>query len=433
MKHFHLITPARRKPVLSGTLLVLSSLLSACGGGGSSSDDKHTDTDIDAAGRLAIYDADAQALKVLDLNDGSVLESFTLIGSAPRLYPLPGDRYTAVLQRDDNKVSFIDGGLYTEDHGDHMHDYAEAPRLLDFTLSGVRPTHYVMGESSAIVFNDGDDMNVASVTALSGASVAAGEVLLELNRENNMHGVAKLIDGHLFVTYRDSGITDTTLPAEVERYSIADGIATFEERYDAQCPRLHGAGYNQDVLIFGCADGLLAIDLHNADYPAIKYGNPESLADGSRIGTVYGHKEVATLVTSAGSQLFATVIENGAVSYQELKLDEGVSGLSQNFTPNGEFFWVLGDNEKLYLWETDGDWAVATSFSVSSTDIESAYVASSTVNHMLYVLDVENRRIVEVDYEAGLSGRTFALDFTPSGLSWMGLAGHEDDEDHSHD
>ncbi len=421
-----------KKSVFVGTTLLIASLLGACGGSSSNDDDEHTDIHIESDGRLAVYDSDAMVMKVLDLDDGSELESFAISGSTPRLYPVPGNRYTAVVQRDDNKVSFIDGGLYTEDHGDHLHDYAQAPSMLDFTLSGVKPTHFETGESSAVLFNDGDDANVSSVTVLTASGVGAGETEIELNRENNMHGVAKLIDGQLFVTYRDAGITDTTLPAEVERYSVSDGLATFEERYDAQCPRLHGAGYNHEVLVFGCSDGILAIDLHDGDYVATKLGNPESMSEDSRIGTVYGHHDVEALVTRAGSQLFATVVEEGEVSYQELMLGDGVTSLARNFTPSGEFFWVLGDDEMLYLWDTEGSWDSPNAVSVSSSDLGSVYVAASTASHMLYVLDVDNQRILEVDYEEGAVGRTFSLDFAASGLSWMGLADH-DHEDHDHE
>ena len=426
--------PARwTKPAKYAATLLSVIVLGACGN--SNTDDEHTHTHIESDGRLAVFDVDAQVLKVIDLEDGSTLDSFTLDGSAtPSLYTIPGQRYAAVIQRDDNLVSFLDSGLYTEDHGDHQHDYEVDPRLLNFTLTNVKPTHFEAGEDTAIIFNDGSEASVSSVTVFSGASIASGETLFELNRENNMHGAARLIDDHLFVTYRDASITDTTLPAEVERYAIDGNLATFEERYDEQCPRLHGAGYNHETLIFGCSDGILAIDLEDSNFAASKYDSPASMDEGSRIGTVYAHHDVEALITRAGSQLFATVIDEGAVSYEELNLEDGASPLGQGFTPNGEYFWVVADDEQLYLWEVSAGWSTRSTTTISEDDITSVTVAASSTDHLLYVLDINNQRIVEIDYEAGSIGNIMNLGFTPSGLAWMGLADHDHDEhDHGHE
>ena len=419
-----------------GLAIMSAILLSACGSGSSDSgkNNEHTDTHLETEGRLAVFDADAQALKVIELEDGSIIDSFALDGTVtPRLYTLPGQRYIAAIQRDDNLVSFIDSGLYTEDHGDHLHDYQDAPSLLNFSLTSVKPTHFEVGESQAVIFNDGSDTSVSSVSVFSGASIADGETLFEVNRETNMHGAAKLIGDHLFVTHRDASITDTTLPAEVERYSVNENVTTFEERYDAKCPGLHGAGYNHETLIFGCSDGILAIDLHDKNYAATKFDSPASMEEGNRIGSVYAHHDVEALVTKAGSQLYATVVEEGAVSYEELKLDEGVSALSQNFTPNGELFWVVGDNAKLYLWDVDESWTAPTSFVISDSDITSISVASSTASHQLYVLDVDNQQVITVDYESGSIEGAIDLGFTPAGLAWAGLPEHSHDEEHDHE
>jgi hypothetical protein len=425
--------PSNQAKVKLGIALISAALLSACGSS-TDDDETHTGTHVETEGRLAVFDVDAQALKVIDLDDGSIVDSFVLDGaSTPRLYALPGQRYIAAIQRDDNLVSFVDSGLYTEDHGDHLHDYEEDPSLLNFMLTNVKPTHFEAGENRAIIFNDGSDESVSSVSIFSAASIADGETLFELNRESNMHGAAKLIDDNLFVTHRDASITDTTLPAEVERYSVNEDQATFEERYDAQCPGLHGAGYNHEALVFGCNDGILAIDLQDENYTATKFGSPESMLEGSRIGSVYAHHDVEALVTKAGSQLYATVIEEGAVSYQELVLDDGVTPLSQNFTPNGEFFWVVGDNAKIYLWDVEESWITSTSFSLSESEITSVFVAPSITSHQLYVLDVNNQKVIAVNYESGDIESTIELGFMPSGLAWMGLSEHDHDEEHDHE
>ncbi|WP_217694033.1 hypothetical protein [Vreelandella aquamarina] len=86
-----------------------------------------------------------------------MLASMAMDGEAPRLYASPGNRYAVAIQRGEDLVSFVDGGLYTEDHGDHMHDYAETPSMLSLTLNDHKPTHYSAGESQGVVFFDGGE------------------------------------------------------------------------------------------------------------------------------------------------------------------------------------------------------------------------------------------------------------------------------------
>lgn len=266
--------PSRLRPMATSLLLVSAAMLTACGGS-SGSGDEHEHTDIDTAGRLALFDTDASQLKVLDLDNSEVIASMAMDGEAPRLYASPGNRYAVAIQRGDDLVSFVDGGLYTEDHGDHMHDYAETPSMLSLTLNDHKPTHYSSGEAEGVVFFDGGEAASSKVTVFSDATLGSGATVASLPLENNMHGVAKVIDGHLFVTYRDSSITDTTLPAAVERYHLDGSDFEFEERYSQACPRLHGAAANAHSLGFGCSDGVLVIDLHEAGYPATKLENPE--------------------------------------------------------------------------------------------------------------------------------------------------------------
>lgn len=80
--------PSRLRPMATSLLLVSAAMLTACGGS-SSSGDEHEHTDIDTAGRLALFDTDASQLKVLDLDNSEVLASMAVDGEAPSLYASP--------------------------------------------------------------------------------------------------------------------------------------------------------------------------------------------------------------------------------------------------------------------------------------------------------------------------------------------------------
>lgn len=427
--------PFSLQPIATSLLLVSAAMLAACGGS-SSGDEPHEHTEIDTAGRLALFDTDASQLKVLDLDNTEVLASMAMDGEAPRLYASPGNRYAVAIQRGDDLVSFVDGGLYTEDHGDHMHDYAETPSMLSLTLNDHKPTHYSSGESEGVVFFDGGEAASSKVTVFSDATLGSGATVASLPLDNNMHGVAKMIDGHLFVTYRDSSITDTTLPAAVERYHLDGSDFEFEERYSQACPRLHGAAGNAHSLGFGCSDGVLVVDLHEAGYPATKLENPEGLADGSRIGTLVANHDVEELVGIAGDRLFVIHPESTTEVYHELEIGEDVGRLAQGFTTHGEVFYVLGDDGGLRLFDPAHDWELITTAELMDAPGEgdTLAVAASAAQERLFVL--HNQSVHEVDATDGDVVRTIDLGFSASAIAWLGLAeaghAHGHEEEHSH-
>lgn len=406
--------------------LLATIIIAGCGGGkGGNDSSDHDRALIDSAGRLALYDRDNSSLRIMDLDDGSLLADFSFPGAVPGLYASPANRYAVVAQRADNLVSFVDGGLYTEDHGDHMHDYAVPPTVASFTLHGTAPTHYSPDAASAVIFNDGASGVVSSLSIVSDASILQGTEVASLTLDNNMHGVAKLIGDRLFVTRRDASITDTTLPAEVERYHLDSSSFTLEERYTDQCPRLHGADNNSRYLVFGCVDGVLVIDLESPDYVATKLENPASLTAGSRIGTVLAHHNVEGLMGIAGSQMF--IIEPDTSNpYTELSLPAGVRNLARGFDAHGDVFYVMASDGNLYLYDA-ATWSLAATVNVSAALPESATtpaIAASASEERLFVLLPDQQQIVEVNTANGSLIQTRTLSFNASKLVWLGLPAH---------
>jgi len=416
-----------------------SVLLSGCGGSSSSPGDmegRHLDSDVETEGRLVVFDQDSAAVKVLDLDTEEVLSMHPLSGEAPRLYASPDKRYAVIIQRSDGLVSFLDSGLYTEDHGDHLHDYVEDPTLLSFSLSGSKPTHYTPHEDHAAIFFDGLEGVTSSVMLLSDASIGAGDIVGELSLSNNMHGAAKLIDEQLFTTYRDPSITETTLPAAVERYSFSDGALTFEHRYSEACPRLHGSAATDSFITFGCSDGVLVVDLTQTSYPAIKLSNPGSLLEDSRIGSLYSHPDVDDFVGVAKNQFFVINMNSPSDPYQELPVPDGVSRIAQGFSTHAETFYILGDDGNLYLFDVDADWSASDPVKVMDVQTEDEVgvtpaITVSQVEDVLFILHSSGQQVLEVESQTGEILRTINLDFTASSLAWLGLSeGHAHEHDH---
>lgn len=435
------IIPTRRdnlsRSSFSVALTCLGALmLTACDSGSGGVSDDASDFEVDTAGRLAFYNAEGSSVSVMDLDSGVMEASFPVSGESPRVYASASKRYAVLVQRDEGRVSFLDSGLYVEDHGDHLHEYKVDPSMQDSVLTGSRPTHITEHDDTSAVFYDGEEGVVSSVQLFNDADISAGLPGLSFDLENNMHGVARQVEHTIFVTYRDPSITETTLPAAVERYSInADSVA-WEHRYTESCPVLHGSAQNEDYLLFGCSDGVLAIALEQEGFPAAKLANPVDLEEGKRIGAVYAQHEVETFVGVAGDQLF--VIDPTGVDLPvALSIPEGESRLDQGFTNNGEWFYVLTGSGVLHLFDVAQDFAA-----VQLEPFDSAYpetvsgrlVTQSASGEALYLLDPTGTKIFEVAADDQTIVNRFDLGFVASYPTWLGFAeGEEHDHDHDHD
>ena len=183
--------------------------------------DDHEHTEITSTGRLAISHADAANVSIFDTDNNTLLEMFNTTNIVSGLYASPNNRFAVLIQRADNYVEFIDGGLYREDHDDHLHDYKQAPALSGFTLTNDKPTHFDVSEQQAALFFDGniDPGIAASFAILTDESIANGETLATHSFANAMHGTAQIRGDSVITTYRSEDVT-SVLPNYVEQLHI---------------------------------------------------------------------------------------------------------------------------------------------------------------------------------------------------------------------
>jgi predicted small lipoprotein YifL len=144
---------------------------------GDEHDDEHGDDHegeegefhIETLGRLAVQESGAASVRIVELDNNSVIATLATTNPVTALAASPDRRYALAVQRNDDLVQFVDGGLWQEDHVSHLHDYRADPMLTPFSLNGVRPTHVEVHGELLAVFNDGlaDTDTAASVTVLS--------------------------------------------------------------------------------------------------------------------------------------------------------------------------------------------------------------------------------------------------------------------------
>jgi hypothetical protein len=424
-------------------LLAASVLLAACNNDTGSTplpggEDEHDhDHGAESAGRLVFTHADGSNSRVYvhDLESRSTLADFALVHPATAVHSSPEHRYAVIVQRDNDQVEFLDGGVYR--HDDHVDE--GDPAMLPFTLSGVRPTHYRHHGEQAALFFDGDSASAAlsQFHLFSDESLESGGTLAHQTLDTAHHGIAEPLDGVVLASHAAAS------------GDAPDGISVFELHGDhfhnegelaTACPGLHGGASSGTFSVFGCDDGALVAELHGDHFDDAKIPVAERLA------TVAGHPDVAEFAAFSypGGNLYALDPEASTatqVDWRDGAVDgagDPVSPLAQGFDAHGEHLLILDSNGALHVLESS-DWSHRGSIAVLASVPASGpapALAVSAAGEQAFVSDPAAPAIHIIDLEA-LSLETVPLAFAPTGLAWTGVGeAHDHDdtgEDHDHD
>ncbi len=421
--------PIPRRRLLAAALSA-TLLLAACGGG-SNSDDHDDDHHVDTLGRLVIADG-STTVRVLDLDTGTVAQNFTLDHAPSALYASPGQRYALAVQRTQDQVQFIDGGIYQEDHGDHLHDYKRNPALVNWRLSGVRPTHYEVHGNLGAFFMDGLEASSlpAQAVVFTEAGIEARQTLATLTLPRAMHGTAEPRGNFLLTTYRDAG-SESTLPTQVELYQRNGSGYSFVQRFDDTCPGLHGSYSNEGHSAFGCTDGVLVVTQDGNSFSARKLPNPVDLDPGVRIGTLTGHPERANFIGIASPGHFFD-IDPVAGTLTRIDWAEGRTRRAHAMDADGRHLLILDDQGTLHVLDGNAGWAVRATLPAITSMPTAAPFPAIVVNRAAdraYLSDPNGARIVVVNLETAALATPIALNFNPTLLTWVGIERHDD---HAH-
>ncbi|PHV13440.1 hypothetical protein [Chitinimonas sp. BJB300] len=376
------------------------------------------------AGRLAISESGATTLRVYDLDSGNVVQTYPLAHAPSALYASPGRRYALAIQRVQDQIQLVDGGIWQEDHVDHLHDYRESSRLLSYQITGVRPTHYEIHDKLAAVFMDGLVASNAPAGAqlISDASILASRSEANLTLPLSMHGTAEPRGDFLLTTYRPANSAGT-LPNQVELYRRQSNGYQFVQRFETPCPELHGSYSNTRYTAFGCSDGVLVVEQKGEQFSARKLANPTDMATGVRIGTIAGHKASNSFVGIA-SPGYLFDIDPVASQIRTIAWAGDRTQRGVHFDRQGTTLAVLDDLGNLHLLDAKTNWTKRAVLPVVSTMPLARPFPSITANlarDLLYVADPAGRQITVVDPLRAAVHSRVALNFAPMGLTWLGI------------
>ena len=407
--------------------IALTALLAvaACGGGDDGGGG-HTPERIDSAGLLALTEAGQPTVRLLDLDKAVVTHSLKVANAPSDIVASPGGRYALAVQRLQDQAQVIDGGLWQEDHGDHLHDYRAEPRLLTGALSGPRPTHYEVKDGTAALFMDcvADAQQPAAVQVLTEASLARIVPDSSFTLPAAVHGTAEPRGSGFMLVSARTDDAPGTLPNAVDLYQRGAGGWTMAQRFDVPCPDLHGSYSNASYSAFGCSDGVLVIQQNGSAFTASKIANPPALPAGVRIGTIAGHpKEVRFIGLAAPGHVFEIDPARSAIT--PITWAEGRTRRAHAFDRTGRHFVLLDDTGVTHWLDAQAQWRVAKTLPVVAqmpTAAPFPTLLSSRARDTLFVTDVAAKQIAVIDSQNIAVTQSIGLDFSPNGQAWLGIA-----------
>lgn len=408
-------------------------------------DNHDHDHEHEGEGRLLITSASSAEASIYDLENNRLLNSFSLSSTPTALAVSAGYRYGVLVDRGRDTVNFIDGGLWQEDHIDHLHGYEEVPVLLNYSLTGSRPTHIVSNEAQLAVFYDGDAATAtpASITIIADSDItSAKSTPLSIDYSVNMHGVAEPRGDHLFATWRrdDSETTSSNpvLPDQVAVYHLRQGFYEQEQILDIACPDLHGAAQSKTHIVFGCADGILVVHESDGKVIAEKIPNSDAMADGLRIGSIYGHEHSTQFIGLASAhggtsvQWFSIDPEEAEMELIDWQPVENAQVVNRGFSFEAEQFLIVDNQGYVTVLEPhdhDGHihWEFGVRLDITQEDVAnlpegtSFSLTTAQNSQTAYVLDPIAQHIVVIDLDLMEIDGEIELDFIPKSIAWLGI------------
>lgn len=419
--------------------LVSAALLAACGGGVDNDDDAHGSetVTINTAGRLVTTELNARPVRVHDLDSNTVEATFQADNVPAALYTSPGGRYAVVVQRTQDMVQFIDGGIWQEDHVDHLHDYKQASKAMAWKLTGARPTHYdVQAGKQAAFFMDGNTTATpaqnAGVRLLTDASIASGGTIASLDLGFPIHGLAEPIDNKLLAVVRAADTTDT-LPTHLTLHQREGASYRFDRQLPTRCNGMHGSATSGVYTVVGCSDGMLMVK----HLSATTVDDGTKLSTPLRVGTLAAHVRLPGQFIGIASEgaapapvttrFYAVNGDTASVSaYVPQGWETGNVRRAHGFDRSGQRFFVLDNQGTLIAAQRQGSNWVAlarTAGAIPAMPTAAPFPAITANGAMdeLYITDPVAKQLVVVNSLTGAVLARRDLGFTPSNATWVGI------------
>ena len=257
--------------------------------------------------RVVVADGARGAIRVLDLASGRRVGRVVRVAGPAALTTAGDGRHVLASQGARNRVDALDGGAWSQPHGDHVHHHTTAPRLLPFRLSIAKPSHVVPHGDEVAIFGDGSgEAQVFGTGALRRRAVP----LATARTGTPHHGVAVPFGERIVLSVADPAGQDGDLPRHLE---VRDrGGATLLR---ADCPELHGETAGDGWAAFACADGIALVKLGAGRAPTSeKLPYPARASEEQRAFTLHSDASGRRIVGNFGPRALVVTERSSARS-----------------------------------------------------------------------------------------------------------------------
>jgi hypothetical protein len=352
------------------------------------------------------------------------------------LYASPGGRYAVAVQRTQDLVQFVDGGIWQEDHVDHLHDYKEASKLMTFKLTGSKPTHYDVQEGKqAAFFMDGNatatPVQNAGVRLITESSIASGQVVASMDLSVPIHGLGEPVDNKLLTVSRAADAPDT-LPTHLNLYQRSGSGYTLDRQLTTRCDGMHGSYSSGSYTVAGCLDGVLLVK-HTSSTAV----TDQKVTTPLRVGTLAGHPKLPGQFIGIASEGVAPApvttrfyaINGDAASSTELTPTGWTTGTvrrAHGFDRSGTRFYILDNAGTLIVFQRQGNaWVNAARISgavpVMPTASHWPVITANGARDEIYITDPAGQKLVVLNSSTNAITARRDLGYVPSNAVWLGI------------
>lgn len=200
------------------------------------------------AWRLFVSDHAQPVVHAIDMETGQKIDTFN-VKAPTSLYRSASGRTVFAVQGKGDVISVLSSGISFGDHGDHGDISIEAPKLLDVSFEGKKPSHFVDHGGDIALFFDGE----GKTRVTREADILEGKpAIREVTTDAPHHGVAIALGDHVLVSEPNLAKPDE-LPIGIR--VVDRSGASVGGLHD--CPDLHGEASSGNLVAVACAKGLL--------------------------------------------------------------------------------------------------------------------------------------------------------------------------------
>jgi hypothetical protein len=398
-------------------------------------------------GRLVFAYADRPAIGILDLDSGDVTHRFDVPNPNPRMVLGSEGRYVYILTGDpQGTVRILDAGLRFDSHGDHV-DVEKGPvKLLDFAVSGTRPSHVNSATGWTVVFFDGrrgeqaepSSTMAARATAIDVTSLGRGKPrAFELQTSEPQHGLAVPLGDRLFAVsapnpaYARFEANAGSLPIGIvlRRADKAQPIAAFDgsAKRNPSCPQIHGHAAVGRTHVFGCGGeteaGVLVLQRAGRSWKGVKRAYP----DNRRTSTLRAHEAAQFAIGNYGTSgnyrgLIRIALQSNAPLRKEDVFPIPGDQTVCEFAVHRERVVNLTSDGKLRIYRYAPEWSEQASFDAVAPfdcafDAREAKPSLAILGDRAFISDPRERRIREFDLKSLKQGLDLPVDGAPGNLA----------------